>query len=103
MRSRFSAFVRHDAAYLIRTSYPLTRARLRAGDFRASFARTWTRLEITATGAGGMDDARGVVRFRAHYRDAAGDGVHDEVSRFARSAGEWVYLDDQGRLDQPDR
>ena len=98
MRSRFCAFARRDAAYLIRTSDPLTRAKLRARDFHASFARTWTRLEIVASAAGGPQDATGVVRFRAHYRTGDGDGVHEETSRFARSAGEWVYLDGKGQL-----
>ena len=98
MRSRFCAFARRDAAYLIRTSDPLTRGKLRARDFRESFARTWTRLEIVATAAGGAADTSGVVHFRAHYRSVDGEGVHDEMSRFGRSAGEWVYLDGKGQL-----
>ena len=98
MRSRFSAFVRRDAAYLIRTSDPLARAKLRARDFAASFTLAWTRLEIVASAAGGPHDTSGVVHFRAHYRAADGDAVHDETSRFVRSAGEWVYLDSKGRL-----
>ena len=98
MRARFCAFARRDAAYLIRTSDPLTRRKLRARDFRESFARTWTRLEIVATAAGGAADTSGVVHFRAHHRSTGGEGVHDEISRFVRSAGEWVYLDGKGQL-----
>jgi len=98
MRSRFSAFARRDAAYLIRTSHPSARAKARARDFAASFALTWTRLEVLACAEGGPGDANGVVHFRAHYHGADGDGVLDEVSRFVRSGGEWVYRDGRGVL-----
>ena len=98
MRSRFSAFARRDAAYLIRTSHPSDRAKARARDFAAAFALTWTRLEVLACVEGGRDDATGVVHFRAHYRGAAGEGVLDEISRFVRSGGEWVYRDGRGVL-----
>ena len=101
MRSRFCAFARRDAAYLIRTSDPRARARLRARDFQASFTHTWTRLEIVATAAGGPGDATGVVHFRAHYRAGGRDEVHEETSRFTRSGGEWVYLDGKGSIAQP--
>lgn len=99
MRSRYSAFARGDAAHLIRTSDAATRATLRPGDFRAAFALVWARLEVVATAAGGVDDAEGVVRFRAHYRGPDGDGVLEETSRFRREAGAWVYRDGRGRLD----
>lgn len=98
MRSRYSAFARGDAAYLMRTSDLVTRMKLRPGDFRAAFLLTWTRLEIVATAGGGPDDQEGVVRFRAHYRGPAGDGVLDETSRFRREGGAWVYRDGRGHL-----
>lgn len=100
MRSRFSAFARRDAAYLIRTSHPLARARMRAGDFRTSFALVWTRLEVLAVARGGREDADGVVRFRAHYREGERAGVLDECSRFSRDGAAWVYRDGRGVLPE---
>ena len=98
MRSRFSAFARRDAAYLMRTSHPSDRARARPGDLRAAFAMEWTRLEVVGTARGGVDDAEGVVRFRAHWRQGEKTGVLEETSRFSRDHGEWVYRDDRGVL-----
>ncbi len=98
MRSRFSAFARRDAAYLIRTSHPSVRARMRPGDFRDSFALVWTRLEVLDSDRGGRADSEGVVRFRAHYRAGERAGVLAETSRFTRDAGAWVYRDARGEL-----
>ncbi|HYE07489.1 MAG TPA: YchJ family metal-binding protein [Planctomycetota bacterium] len=98
MRSRFSAFARRNAAYLIRTSHPSARARMRPGDFREAFALVWTRLEVLDRDRGGRGDAEGVVRFRAHYRAGERDGVLAEISRFTRDAGAWVYRDARGEF-----
>jgi SEC-C motif-containing protein len=97
MRSRYAAFVRRDAAYLIRTAHPVERARLDARSFRASFALAWEGLEIVACERGWPDDRDGVVHFRARYRGPDGVArVHDERSRFARAGGAWVYRDGRG-------
>ncbi len=98
MRSRFSAFARRDAAYLIRTSHPSARARMRPGDFREAFALDWTRLEVLDRDRGGREDGEGVVSFRAHYRSGDRTGVLAETSRFSRHAGAWVYRDGRGEL-----
>jgi len=93
MRSRFSAFARGDAAYLLRSWHPSTRpARL---DLDADVV--WRRLQIVDTVAGGADDAEGVVEFRASYRDAGGAGLLHERSRFSRFEGRWVYRDGEVR------
>jgi SEC-C motif-containing protein len=55
-------------------------------------------LEVLRTVAGGPDDDSGVVEFRARSRDAAGEHVLHETSRFERRAGRWVYVD--GDVDQ---
>ncbi len=92
MRSRYTAFVRKDAAYLLRTLHPLERAKPRAGDFRTAFALVWTGLEVLATRDGGPANATGWVHFRAHYQG----GVLEERSRFQRAGGAWVYRDGRG-------
>lgn len=89
MRSRYSAFVVGDAAYLLRTWHPSTRPRSLELDPDVE----WRRLEIAATSRGGMLDTQGTVEFRAHFRQGGKRGVQHERSRFVRKAGAWLYVD----------
>jgi SEC-C motif-containing protein len=89
MRSRFSAFALRDTGYLLRTWHPDTRPRRLALDP----GQEWTRLEILGRTGGGLLQAEGTVRFRAHYRHHGRDGFLEENSRFRREDGHWVYLD----------
>ncbi|WP_203350461.1 YchJ family protein [Streptomyces sp. S-9] len=85
MRSRYTAFVRLDAAYLLRTWHPRTRpARLDLDP-----GTRWTGLEILAAEAGSAFHSTGTVTFRASFR---GGSLH-ERSRFERVDGAWVYVD----------
>ncbi|MBQ0829852.1 YchJ family protein [Streptomyces tagetis] len=85
MRSRYCAFVRQDAAYLLRTWHPRTRP----AHLDLDPATRWTGLEILGTTGGSAFHATGTVEFRASYR---GGSLHEE-SRFERSGGAWVYVD----------
>ncbi|MEU0740625.1 YchJ family metal-binding protein [Streptomyces sp. NPDC006134] len=85
MRSRYSAFVKRDEAYLLRTWHPRTRpARV---DFDPGMR--WTGLEILETSGGSAFHTTGTVTFRASFR---GGALH-ERSRFERVDGAWVYVD----------
>ncbi|MGF1241916.1 YchJ family protein [Streptomyces sp. 2-6] len=85
MRSRYCAFVRGDAAYLLRTWHPRTRpARLDLDP-----GMRWTGLEILGTTGGTAFHTTGTVTFRASYRG----GALREHSRFERVDGAWVYVD----------
>lgn len=85
MRSRYSAFVRRDEGYLLRTWHPRTRpARLGLDD-----ATRWTGLEILGATEGSAFHSTGTVTFRASFR---GGALH-ERSRFERVEGAWVYVD----------
>ena len=85
MRSRYSAFVRLDGGYLLRTWHPRTRPE------RLDLDRgmRWTGLEILGTSDGSAFHSAGTVTFRASYR---GGSLH-ERSRFERVNGAWVYVD----------
>lgn len=97
MRARYSAFVRRDAAFIVRTSHPLERSKVDMRSLRGSFALTWLGLEIVASERGGRADSDGMVHFRARYRGPDGrEQVHDERSRFSRAGGAWVYRDGRG-------
>ena len=89
MRSRFTAFRDGDAAWLLASWHPDTRpAQLDLAD-----GPRWRGLQIVDTVAGGVDDAEGIVEFRATYRDGDELGVLHERSRFSRVDGRWRYLD----------
>ncbi|MFF6993992.1 YchJ family protein [Streptomyces sp. NPDC008313] len=85
MRSRYSAFVKRDEAYLLRTWHPAKRPA------RVEFdgGTRWTGLEIVDATDGSAFHATGTVTFRASYR---GGSLH-ERSRFERADGAWVYVD----------
>ncbi|MET9495943.1 YchJ family protein [Streptomyces sp. NPDC006552] len=89
MRSRYTAFTRKDAAYLLRTWHPDTRPP--AIDFDP--ALSWTGLEILETTDGSAFHQGGTVTFRARYRDGGRAGALHERSQFLRMAGAWVYVD----------
>ncbi|MFP5021731.1 YchJ family protein [Pseudonocardia phyllosphaerae] len=85
MRSRYTAFVRGDAAYLRSSWHPSTRPR----KLRLEPGSVWTGLEIVGRSGGALFDTDGVVEFRAHRVD----GVLRERSRFVKEDGRWLYLD----------
>jgi SEC-C motif-containing protein len=82
MRSRYSAFARRDADYLLRTWHPRTRPK--DVDFEDGLA--WISLEIVA--AEGDE-----VEFVAVYETPLGMGALSERSRFAQRGGRWVYVE----------
>ena len=90
MRSRYTAFVLGDDAYLAASWHSTTRP----ADASAPTGIQWRRLRIRDTVGGGPDDETGEVEFVAHFRTADGsrDFLH-ERSSFAREKGRWVYVD----------
>jgi SEC-C motif-containing protein len=87
MRSRYTAFVLDDAAYVLRSWHPKTRP----ADVEPDAGLRWTGLQVIDASGGGLFDAEGIVEFRAHYRDAGRPGEMHERSRFVRHDGQWVY------------
>ncbi|QUC60856.1 hypothetical protein IOD14_31095 [Streptomyces sp. A2-16] len=85
MRSRYSAFVRLEREYLLRTWHPRTRP----GSLDLDAGMRWTGLEILDTTDGSAFHSSGTVTFRASFK---GGSLH-ERSRFERVDGAWVYLD----------
>ncbi|HEX3749085.1 MAG TPA: YchJ family metal-binding protein [Streptosporangiaceae bacterium] len=88
MRSRFSAFAVGDADYLLRTWHPASRPRELALDPGIE----WKRLAVLETGAGGLFDTEGTVRFRAIYVEGGQRRVLAENSRFVRQDRVWTYV-----------
>ncbi len=87
MRSRYSAFVREQASYLLATWHSSTRPA--SLDFDAD--AKWLGLEVRQHQVAGPDTA--AVEFVARYR-VQGQAVRlHERSRFVREDGRWFYVD----------
>lgn len=90
MRSRYSAYVRRDADYLLRTWHPSTRPK--ELDLSGDAAR-WLGLEVLGTQDGGAQAREGTVEFVARYLLGGRPHSLREISRFVREGGRWLYLD----------
>lgn len=88
MRSRYSAFVVRDEAYLLQTWHVKTRpSRVRLDE-----KQRWLGLSIRKTEKGELNDAAGIVEFVARFKiDGKGHRLH-EISRFEKIDGRWYYL-----------
>lgn len=89
MRSRYSAFVEADEAYLLDTWHPDTRP----SRVRLSSSQRWLGLSIKRCEGGQAGDDAGTVEFVARYKVIGrGHRLH-ETSRFERIDGRWYYRD----------
>jgi SEC-C motif-containing protein len=89
MRSRYTAYVQRNAAYLYSSWHPDTRSARQ--DIAATPTVNWLDLSIVAVEAGGVNDQQGWVEFQARYRDNGVVQVLQERSCFLRHNGHWVY------------
>lgn len=87
MRSRYSAFVREDAAWLLATWHASTRPAALDFEPRAQ----WLGLELRRHRR--VDAEHAEVEFVARYRVAGRAVCLHETSRFVREQGRWYYLD----------
>ena len=87
MRSRYSAYVVRDEAYLLRTWAAANRPR------RVTFddGLRWTGLEIIGGTGGSAFHTAGTVEFSAHFVHDGQPGEQRENSAFLRVGGAWVY------------
>jgi SEC-C motif-containing protein len=93
MRSRYTAYAVGHGDHLFRSWH----ARTRPDDVEPDPRVRWVGLTVLDVVDGGVDDAEGVVEFRAEWvSDDDGPVRRGEVherSRFVRRGGRWVYLD----------
>ena len=92
MRSRYSAFVMKNAAYLLETWHVSTRP----ASLDLEPATRWLGLEILASKAGSDNDQTGMVEFIARFKIGGRAARLHEVSRFVRQGGRWFYVDGTG-------
>lgn len=90
MRSRYTAYVKGDTGYLLKSWHPKHRpAELNLEDSPIC----WTGLEILQIQDGQTGDVQGIVEFIARYEQAGQAGEVRECSRFLFEQGQWLYLD----------
>jgi SEC-C motif-containing protein len=98
MRSRYSAFVKECADYLIATHHPSKHAGDDKKQLSASIANTqWLGLKVISHS---VDGDKGSVEFAAWFHDTATtDKTTEETlqmherSRFIKEEGRWYYLE----------
>lgn len=91
MRSRYCAYVMGDGAYLVKTTVKANRYAADAALIEEFAQNTrWLKLEIIDQYE---DDQKGVVEFKAYYREADTIKLHHEKSSFLKEEGAWSYAD----------
>ena len=99
MRSRYSAYVKEQTAYLLRTWHPSTRPEVIDLDGGLS----WCGLTIISSAGGGPADDFGQVEFMATAKVGNRSVELHERSRFVREHGQWLYVDGEVSADEQSR
>jgi SEC-C motif-containing protein len=94
MRSRYTAYVLEDAAYLLTSWHPATRPATGL-TFDQAARPQWLGLAIKRRAE--IDAEHAVVEFVARYKINSRAFRMHETSRFERIEGRWFYLD--GEVD----
>lgn len=101
MRSRYSAFAKHEIDYIVKTT---ALGQQQALDVPAiaewSKANQWLKLEVVQAKEK-LDKNHAQVEFKAHYLDKNHDAknvanavqIHHEVSHFVKHENTWYFLD----------
>ncbi|CDI04597.1 conserved hypothetical protein [Candidatus Competibacter denitrificans Run_A_D11] len=98
MRSRYVAYVRGRADYLLQTWHPSTRP---ASLDLSAETGSWLGLKVLRVEAGGAEDVEGLVEFVARYKVNGRAQRLREVSRFIREECRWFYREAEGTIGFP--
>lgn len=91
MRSRYTAYVLGNEAYLLASWHPSTRPS--ALNLADEPPVKWQGLTLLDQQAGQPGDKHGTVRFVARYKINGRALRLEETSRFVHEAGRWYYMD----------
>ncbi len=91
MRSRFTAYALQNEIYLLETWDDSKRPN--SVDFSKEGDVEWIGLTIISKKKGAEKDRKGIVEFKARYRLDDDEYVMNEISRFVKKQGKWLYLD----------
>jgi SEC-C motif-containing protein len=92
MRSRYTAYVKKELAWLLDSLHPGHRADYDESSSRAWAERAqWHGIEILRTEKGGPDDQEGTVEFIASFTVSGVRQEHHELSSFQKAGGAWYF------------
>jgi SEC-C motif-containing protein len=95
MRSRYTAYVKHEIDYIVATCDNSDKKTQIDYNQTKKWAEEsqWLGLEIVRTEAGTENDKRGVVDFIATFRNSKGvKEEHHEIAEFEKINGKWLYI-----------
>lgn len=93
MRSRYSAFAKHEITYLKETTWPPYQKHFdEAGYLARAKDSIWLGLEIEDTETGGETDTKGTVTFNAKSMVNGTLNEQTEKSLFKKKNGQWFYV-----------
>ena len=93
MRSRYSAFVLHNAGYLVNSWHPVCRYQALESELSEGFGSAeWLGLTIFEE-AQGKDDNEAYVSFVARFQEKGNLKAIIERSRFLKENDRWYYVD----------
>ncbi len=92
MRSRYTAYVLKDIAYIVETTVP-SQQRLLATQVLQDWADStqWLGLQILKTET--LTKQQSAVEFRAIFQSEEGEQSHQERSIFVKIEGRWYFVD----------
>ena len=93
MRSRYSAFAKHNIDYLVQTTALGQQPHLDVPAIRQwSLQNKWQKLEVIQHVAQ-VNKHHALVEFKAYYHDGIKDQEHHESSYFVFYQNQWYFLD----------
>ena len=93
MRSRYSAFAKHEIDYIVQTTAKGQQQALDVAAIRDwSESNQWLKLDVVQAQEK-LDKNHAQVEFKAHYHDGQQAQEHHEISHFVKHAGTWYFLD----------
>ena len=104
MRSRYSAFAKHEIDYVIATQDSASRGELNRNEIEVwSKESEWKKIEIVSTEDGLKADETGKVEFKATYIVGDKEVIHHEKSSFKKEDGDWFFVEGEVLRDQVKR
>lgn len=94
MRSRYTAFAKHEIDYIFETHAEETRSDVKKEEIKTwSEDSTWLGLNILKTSGGSASDDDGIVEFVCEYEISDAVQKHHEISNFKKIDGKWFFYD----------
>ena len=93
MRSRYSAFAKHEIDYIVSTTASGQQSHLDITAIRDwAMSNQWLKLEVIQH-LPRLDKTHAQVEFKAHYQNGDQVHVHHETSNFVFINRQWYFLD----------